>query len=249
MVLGSRLGSALHMVGVLVLGIACSAGGLRPRKDAAPAGAGGSTATGGTVGLGGAMATGGSSGTLTTLGMGGAPVDAILADAPPPSDASYPLVDGPSGLAVIDPQYVWDHFDELVLGTWLIGWYGGYDHFSWIRITSPTNDPFDGKLAVLAEPSIPTGVPYWGCNGSASWGVTQKPQTLDLRLEPLGCYREIMTFDTFRPVSWPGSAFMEASISALMMVDGGYAPASDLTGLKFPDDVCDAAFTACNAGF
>jgi hypothetical protein len=79
--------------------------------------------------------------------------------------------------------------------------------------------------------------------------VTQKPQTLDLRLEPLGCYREIMTFDTFRPVSWPGSAFMEASISALMMVDGGYAPASDLTGLKFPDDVCDAAFTACNAGF
>jgi hypothetical protein len=137
MVRGSPVGSVLRMVCVLCLGIACSSGGLRPGQDAAPSGTGGATVTGGTVGTGGAPP----------------------ADAPPPSDASYPLVDGPSGLAVIDPQYVWDHFDELVLGTWLIGWYGGYDHFSWIRITSPTNDPFDGKLAVLAEPSIPTGVP------------------------------------------------------------------------------------------
>jgi hypothetical protein len=78
---------------------------------------------------------------------------------------------------------------------------------------------------------------------------TARPRTLDLRLDALGCAHEIPVFETFRPVSRPGKALLEASISAARVVDGGYAPTTALTGLKFPDDACDAAFTACNAGF
>ena len=243
MVLGSRCGSTVQMMCLLLLGVACGGGGLKPRLDAAPPRSGGTTASGGNSGAGGGTTSGGNSGT------GGASVDAPLADAPLLGDASYPLVDGPNGLAVLDPQYARDHFDELVSGTWLIGWYGGQDHFSWLRITLPTSNRFDGKLAVLAEPSIPAGVPYWTCNGSASWGPTEKPQTLDLRLDAAGCAREIVTFDWFRPVRMRGKAFLEAGISAVWIVDGGYGESNALTGLKFPDEVCDAAFTACNAGF
>jgi hypothetical protein len=149
---------------------------------------------------------------------------------------------------VLDPQYVREHFEELVLGTWLIGWYGGQDHFSWLRIAMASGSRPDGTIAVLAEPSIPAGVPYWTCNGSASWGPTEEPHTLDLRLDTLGCSREILTFDWFRPIGMRGKAFLEASISAVRIVDGGYGPGNALTGLKLPDDACDAAFTSCNAG-
>jgi hypothetical protein len=256
MVLGSRLGSTLQMVWFLLLGAACGSAAPHPRLDADGAtvsggslGTGGATATGGSVGTGGVLVAGGSSGATTTPGTGGIPFDAPLADASQPRDASYPLVDGPNGLAVLDPQYVWDHFNELIAGTWLIGWYGGQDHFSWLRITMPTGSRLDGGLAVLAEPSIPAGVPYWSCNGNAAWMLTERPQTLDLRLDTVGCSREILIFDWFRPVSTRGKAFLEASLSAMRIADGGYGPSNRLTGLKFPDDVCDAAFTSCRADF
>ena len=102
------------------------------------------------------------------------------------------MVDGPSGLAVLDLQYIWGHFNELVAGTWLIGWYGGQDHFSWLRITVVGSNWVDGRLAVLAEPSIPAGVPYWTCNGNAAWMLTERPRTLDLRLDTVGCSRVFM---------------------------------------------------------
>jgi hypothetical protein len=210
-------------------------------------GRGGATASGGIPGGGGATGAGGQSTATSAPGTDGASVDAPLADAPRVGDGSYPLVDGPSGLAVIDPDYAMRHFDELVQGTWLVGWYGGQDHFSWLRITSSSGDLLRGELAVLAEPSIPAGVPYWWCNGSASWELPQRPLTLDLRLEPAGCARESLIFEWLRPTSWRG-ALLEARISAFRAVDGGYGPSNDLTGLKYPDDVCSASFTSCNAG-
>jgi hypothetical protein len=209
-------------------------------------GTGGSTATGGIPGTGGATATGGNSTATSAPGTGGASVDAALADAPRLGDASYPMVDGPNGLSVIDPEYAMRHFEDLVQGTWLIGWYGGEDHFSWLRITSSSGDLFRGELAVLAEPSIPAGVPYWQCSGSASWELPARPLTLDLRLEAAGCAREALVFEWFRPTSWRG-AFLEAGISGAWLRDGGYGPTEALTGMKYPDDVCNADFTACKA--
>jgi hypothetical protein len=156
------------------------------------------------------------------------------------------MVDGPRGMAVIDPDYARPHFDQLVRGTWLIGWYGGQDHFSWLRITSSSGSFFHGELAVLAEPSIPAGVPYWTCNGSASWEMTERPMTMDLLLEPAGCAREVLVFEWFRPTSQRG-AFLEAGISGIWYWDGGYRSTESITGLKYPDDVCNADFTACKA--
>jgi len=68
-------------------------------------------------------------------------------------------------------------------------------------------------------------------------------------LDTLGCAREVIVFDTFRPVTSPGRAFLEAGISSVRVMEGGYGPDTSLVGLKLPDDACDAAFTSCNAGF
>jgi hypothetical protein len=79
------------------------------------------------------------------------------------------------------------------------------------------------------------------------WGITQRPATWDLVKMPAGCAREILAFEYIRTVSYPGRAILEARIVAEKTTDGGYAEPAELTGLKFPDDTCDAEFSSCAA--
>jgi hypothetical protein len=159
-------------------------------------------------------------------------------------------VDGGQGFAVIDETYVWKHFDELLEGTWLIGWYGGQNHVSWIRFASGAASPAGGDIAVLAtDPSVPSNVAYWPCSGLGGWAPTQRLSTVDLLPMPQGCSREILTFNTFRPVSWPGTAFLEAEILTTRIQDGGAESSTQIVGLKYPDDICNSSFTSCGPAF
>ncbi len=163
-----------------------------------------------------------------------------------PSDAASPTVDGPRGLTVIDAHYVERHFTDLLVGTWLVGWPGGMDHFSWLRISAEPGATFGGAIQVLADPNLPrTGVPYWPCSGPGRWGLTQRPATLDLNVMPAGCPREIMVFETVRAVNSPGRAFLEAQITSATVLKTGYGEDTALIGYKFPDDMCNADFSVC----
>lgn len=166
----------------------------------------------------------------------------------------YPLVDGSNGLPAIDPDYVRDHFDELLVGTWLIGWYGGYDHFSWLRLRSASDDGQPagrGTFTVLSDPAAPpTMVPYWACNGDGPWEVTARPQTVDLRLDALGCAREVLVFEAFHPLGTGAeAAYLEARITAAQITGSGYGPDVALVGRKHPNAYCDAAFAACGSPY
>jgi hypothetical protein len=90
-----------------------------------------------------------------------------------------------------------------------------------------------------------TGVPYWYCVGSGAWTLTERPATVDLNPMPGGCAREIMTFDFFRPVAGQGKAVLEARISSHGLGADGATATQSLTGLKFPDDYCNADLTSC----
>jgi cysteine-rich repeat protein len=166
--------------------------------------------------------------------------------------AVYPLVQGEQGTSVIDNFYVESHFNELVSGTWLIGWYGGVNHFSWLRVSNATTVAGDGRVRILSTPNLPADVtaPYWNCNGDSTWGLTQRPAALDLNPVPVGCAREVLHFDTIMPTSSRGRAFLEARITSWRFADGGADEGTQsLIGFKYPDDMCNAAFTSCSAPF
>jgi cysteine-rich repeat protein len=172
---------------------------------------------------------------------------------PPAGDAAvYPMVEGDQGTSVIDSFYVERHFEELLVGTWLIGWYGGENHFSWLRISNESGGVFGRRTQLLSNPNLPANVamPYWNCSGAGTWGITQRPATLDLNTMPGGCAREVLNFDSVWPVSTQGRAILQAKLSAGRIADGGgYEAWQSLVGYKYPDDMCNADFTSCSAPF
>ncbi len=150
--------------------------------------------------------------------------------------------------ATLDPEYVRGHFDELLLGTWLVGPVGEPSRRSWIRFGSHDSGvaSWGGNLAVLGDPSLPAVEPYWACSGSSRWQVTARVCTVDLPLDPLGCAREVLVFESFHPVSPPGPVSLEAAIIAAKASPTGWSESTPLVGLKYSDDACNPSFTACS---
>ncbi len=169
-------------------------------------------------------------------------------DRGPAPEARLPQANSAADRATMDPEYVRGHFDELLLGTWLVGPIGDPSRRSWIRFGSHDDGvaSWGGNLAVLAEPSLPAVDPYWACNGSSRWQVTARAFTVDLPLDQLGCTREVLVFESFHPVSPPGPVSLEAHITTAKAVPTGWGEPTPLVGLKYPDDACNVAFTACS---
>lgn len=132
-------------------------------------------------------------------------------------------------------------FPSQLPGTWLIGWTGGINRFSWVRFE--TSSPFDGPAQVLAG-DLAYSMPYWECSGEGTWTVTAQPNTVLLLFPPsCGIVGESLTFVSFTPASgYPPGATLSAGIEVTS------APSS-IEGYKFPDGQCDADMTTCEDPF
>lgn len=134
-------------------------------------------------------------------------------------------------------------FPDQLPGTWLIGWTGGLNRFSWVRFE--TSSGFDGTATFLSGEGLSYSVPYWECSGPGYWTVTAKPNTLQLQF-PTSCglMDDVLTFLTFAPpAGYPQGAILSASIEVIGK------PVSPIEGYKFPDNQCTADMSACEDPF
>lgn len=133
-------------------------------------------------------------------------------------------------------------FPEYLPGTWLVGWSGGLDHFSWVRLVGS----WPGKAIFRSKVSDRAGVtPYFGCDGEGAYTLTQKPFTVQLEFPP-GCAwtgEHVMTMGTVTQ----GSNFLtgaELSVSAQSLPSG-----NSLMAFRYPEGFCDATLTTCGDPF
>ncbi len=132
-------------------------------------------------------------------------------------------------------------FPEYLAGTWLIGWSGGLDHYSWVRL-----EGFDhGRADFLSKASTrPAVTPFFNCDGQGTWEITAKANTIFLHF-PSSCTSPGVNITAytlsnleFGPSTFPLGAIMSATLET--------APGEQsLAALKFPDSQCDAAFASC----
>ena len=132
-------------------------------------------------------------------------------------------------------------FPDYLPGNWLIGWSGGYDHFSWVRLEGA----MQGRADFLSVASTRGGyTPYFGCSGEGTWAWTQKPNTIQL-VFPAGCPAQppgVALSYTFGPVTAAANFPKGAVLSTTFE---GAPGTQELLGFKFADIDCNAAFTSC----
>jgi hypothetical protein len=223
-------------------GVAGSPGGASPGSGGAN---GGSGATGGVATVGGAawggVSTGGalSGGTIAGLGgSAGAATDGGAAtggtDGGTTQDASSDVVD-------LDAM-TFTEFCQFLSGIWLVGWSGGLNHYSWIRFSSDASNCIEGRIDILDPPNGAPWSPFWPCQGTGRWTLTQRPQTVQLSLPP-GCgddATDVFTFVAPAPApSWPAGTLFQVTLERT--VSGTF------DGFKYPDSQCDADMTTCQS--
>jgi hypothetical protein len=239
----------LCFAGVLALGCGSSVVG-----DPQASGAGVSSS-----GTGGASATAGASTTnVATTGAGGTGGDTGSGGASP-ADATCAGLDYcgcvanaacqviaedcfcPCGVEPCEPEYLGCAPTSILNpgaleGIWLIGWSGGANHFSWVRIEA------DAKITVNDGAALVANLPYYECNGPGGWMITAKPETIMLEL-PADCSWSSLTFS-----KWTGTpAYPPGCLQEVIVEDN--TTASIIGAWRFPPDQCDAAMTSCTDPF
>ncbi len=202
------------------MGLACggstsddgsSAGGASSGGSGALGGSSGTSATGGSS-AGGAGGTGGSS----TGGVAGS------------STGGTGALGGSGGFGGGSPF-------EKFAGTWLIGWAGNLNHYSWVRLD------VDGTASFLDGALLAINAPFWDCSGMGSWIPTAKIDTVGLTF-PSSCNLgfESYTFTKIEPATgpFPKGAIDHATLEPLTSTQL-------VEGFRFPDSQCDAAMTIC----
>jgi hypothetical protein len=123
--------------------------------------------------------------------------------------------------------------EEKFIGTWLIGWSGGMDHYSWVRLEPA------GLARFLDGAELSGNAPFWNCNGAGSWHLAAKPDTVALYF-PAGCDPAFaaLTFANLAPATgYPPGAILTGSVE--------WSPTQTVEAYKFPDTQCDALMTTC----
>ena len=131
-------------------------------------------------------------------------------------------------------------FPSYLEGVWLIGWSGGMNHYSWVRIAGAPN--FNGDAVFLAGTDLLANTPFWDCSGPGTWMLTQKPYTVGFYF-PTSCTSgfEAYTFLSFEPpIGGPPNANLHATIE-------GLTPNQPLEGWRFPSDQCDPGMNTCKS--
>lgn len=123
-------------------------------------------------------------------------------------------------------------FSDQAVGTWLIGWSGGLNHFSWLRL-----EP-SGVARVLDGADLSVNIPFWECSGAGTWMLTAKPNTVGVYF-PASCNVgfESLTFTLVPSTGYPPGVILAASIET--------ASSQPIEGYKFPHSICDAQLTTC----
>jgi hypothetical protein len=127
-------------------------------------------------------------------------------------------------------------FIELLSGTWLIGWSGNLDHYSWIRFGSGS------AMEILGDPGGPTSVtPLWSCSGSGAWNLLAVASRVRLTL-PSGCGTSANETLDFVSTQEPSTPFTGALLRAnVQRISSG----DTLQAYKYSDTQCDGGMTAC----
>ena len=124
----------------------------------------------------------------------------------------------------------------LKAGPWLFGWYGGLDHFSWVRFNFV--NATQGSIDVLDATCV-TCIGYWLCQGQGLFSADPMTSSVILQL-PQGCNNQAHTlvFSMLMPPPGmvPPKAILQASVT-----DNGNA----IMGFQYPPAQCDAQFTMC----
>jgi len=198
--------------------------------SAAGAGGGNVSGAGGQAGTGG-QPSGGSAGAGGSAAAGG---DAGVAD------ASYDVIESGPADAPTDVDQI-TAFVYQMNGIWLVGWGGGMNHYSWVRITSDQPGSWGGKADFLAGDDLVANAPYWPCSGQGTWNIPAKPYSI-IFMFPSSCPSGLefeYTFDPFTtPSGYPKGAILAATVTPL---SGG----SPIEGYKFPDSQCAADMSSC----
>jgi hypothetical protein len=132
-------------------------------------------------------------------------------------------------------------------GTWLIGWTGGLEHYSWIRCLA-YDVSLGGRVEILnVEGNVAVWTSYLGCEGRGTWYLTAMPNTIELRL-PVGCSQDArveVIFVSFR--AGPGVGMFTKAIGVANVQVTGLSPSggNPINAFRYPDSQCDAAMTSC----
>jgi hypothetical protein len=118
-------------------------------------------------------------------------------------------------------------------GIWLIGWGGGANHYSWVRI-----EP-DFTLTVNDGAPLASNLPFYGCNGAGTWNPAAKPETVFLLL-PAPCDPSVLTFTAWSGTpAWPPGSLQAASVET-------NPPSVPLMAYRFSLAQCDATMSSCS---
>ena len=132
-----------------------------------------------------------------------------------------------------------DEFATTLNGIWLIGWSGGLNHYSWVRIKG--GPQFNGTAEFLAGADLFANAPFWDCSGAGTWMLTQQFYTVGFYF-PASCAQgfDAYTFLSLdMPLGGPPGAILHASLK------NDALPGAPLDAFKFPDYQCDVAMTTC----
>lgn len=129
-------------------------------------------------------------------------------------------------------------FANMLDGVWLIGWSGGMNHYSWVRLSGAPQ--WGGDAEFLAGEDLFANLPFWNCSGKGSWMITAKPYTIGLQF-PSHCSLGFtsFTFVTVQPASYPTGAVLYATLEDLA------EPGLPVEGFKFHSNWCDPAMSSC----
>lgn len=242
-------------LGIAVFVMACG-GSTRSDGASAAGGAGGSTGGTGAAGATGGGGSGGAAGSSGGAGTGGAtaPCEGLsYCDCSAQGATCQVFAEAcfcPCGIEPCEPpcacacgggEYLGCGPKSMQVpgaidGTWLIGWSGGMNHYSWIR--------FNGDLTfdVLDGADLSGNAPLWSCSGAGKYLPTAKLDTFFLHL-PAPCAGVAITFEKLGP---PSSVYVKGSVLTASISSDGVQP---LEGYKFGSSQCNLAMTSCKDPF
>jgi len=131
-------------------------------------------------------------------------------------------------------------------GIWLVGWGGGMNHYSWVRLTVTSS--FGGTAIILDGATLTANLPFWSCSGATTWNLASKPDTIQLHFPSPTCTTQGLksasyTFSNIAPAgSYPKGATHTAQVTTSQ-------PPAALEGYRFVATQCNAAMTSCTDPF
>jgi hypothetical protein len=137
-------------------------------------------------------------------------------------------------------------FPAVLEGLWLIGWSGGMNHFSWVRLGA-LGSGVKSKAWINAGKNIFANAPLLDCSGETSWFIGAALHTAYVDLPSASCLSGKSNvgwvFESYRaPDALAPGALLMATVK-------DQATLNPMSGYKFPDDWCDAALTHCKSPF